>query len=143
MGAEFDLVIRGGTIVDGTGGAVFEGDVAIRGGRIAEVGRKVTGAGAEEVEAKGLTVTPGFVDIHTHYDGQATWDSVMSPSFATGITSAIFGTRRVGFAPARPHRHDWLVNLMEGVEQIAATALREGMTWGRKSFPEYLDALAS
>ena len=143
MGAEFDLVIRGGTIVDGTGGAPFEGDVAVKAGRIAEVGRKIAGAGAEEVAAKGLAVTPGFVDVHTHYDGQATWDSRLTPSSHHGVTTAVMGNCGVGFAPCKPGEHDGLIRLMEGVEDIPFPVLAEGLPWTWESFPQYLDALDS
>jgi N-acyl-D-amino-acid deacylase len=135
-----DLVVRGGTLADGTGAALREADVAIRGGRIVEVGQ-VTGAGREEVDARGLLVTPGFVDVHTHYDGQATWDPVLAPSSHHGVTTAVMGNCGVGFAPAAPDRHDWLIQLMEGVEDIPGAALAEGLTWGWETFPEYLDRL--
>jgi len=135
-----DMVIRGGTVVDGSGGAPFAGDVAIDGGMITAVGIVVTN-GREEIDATGLLVTPGFVDIHTHYDGQATWDPELGPSSWHGVTSIVMGNCGVGFAPARPDKHDWLIGLMEGVEDIPGTALAEGMTWGWESFPEYLDAL--
>ena len=141
MAAEFDLVIRGGQIIDGTGGPVFEGDIAIRGGRIAEVGRKIAGVGAEEVEAKGSAVTPGFVDVHTHYDGQATWDSRLTPSSHHGVTTAVMGNCGVGFAPCKPGEHDGLIRLMEGVEDIPFPVLAEGLPWTWESFPQYLDAL--
>lgn len=135
-----DLVIRGGTIVDGTGGAPFKGDVAIDGGLISKVG-SVTDAGREEIDATGRIVSPGFVDIHTHYDGQATWDAEMAPSSWHGVTTVIMGNCGVGFAPAAPDKHDWLIGLMEGVEDIPGTALAEGMKWDWESFPDYLDAL--
>ena len=135
-----DMVIRGGTIVDGTGGAPFNADIAIDGGLIAKVG-SVGDKGREEIDATGLIVTPGFVDIHTHYDGQATWDAEMAPSSWHGVTTVVMGNCGVGFAPARPDRHDWLIRLMEGVEDIPGTALAEGLTWDWESFPEYLDAL--
>lgn len=135
-----DLVIRGGTIVDGTGGAPFVGDVAVDGGLISVVGT-VAESGREEIDATGKIVTPGFVDVHTHYDGQATWDAEMAPSSWHGVTTVIMGNCGVGFAPARPDRHEWLISLMEGVEDIPGTALAEGMTWDWESFPEYLDAL--
>ncbi|MCB2089546.1 MAG: D-aminoacylase [Sphingomonadaceae bacterium] len=138
--AQFDMIIRGGTIVDGTGTAPFTGDVAIRDGVIAEVGQ-IDGDAAEEVDAAGLLVIPGFVDVHTHYDGQATWDQEMAPSSWHGVTTAIMGNCGVGFAPALPDRHEWLIGLMEGVEDIPGTALAEGMTWDWETFPEYLDSL--
>jgi N-acyl-D-amino-acid deacylase len=137
-----DLVVRGGLLADGTGAPLREADVAVSGGRIVEVG-KVTGRGAEEIDAKGLLVTPGFVDVHTHYDGQATWDPVLAPSSHHGVTTAVMGNCGVGFAPAAPDRHDWLIQLMEGVEDIPGAALSEGLTWGWESFPEYLDRLES
>jgi N-acyl-D-aspartate/D-glutamate deacylase len=136
-----DMVIRGGTIVDGTGARPFTGDIAIDGGRITAVGT-VTAKGREEIDATGLTVTPGFVDIHTHYDGQATWDSEMAPSSWHGVTTVVMGNCGVGFAPAKPDKHDWLIGLMEGVEDIPGTALAEGMKWNWETFPEYMDALA-
>ncbi len=136
----FDLIIRNGTIVDGTGAPRFTGDVAIRDGLIAQVG-EVRGDAAEEIDAAGLLVTPGFVDIHTHYDGQATWDQEMAPSSWHGVTTVVMGNCGVGFAPAAPDRHEWLIRLMEGVEDIPGTALAEGMKWDWESFPEYLDAL--
>jgi N-acyl-D-aspartate/D-glutamate deacylase len=135
-----DLVIRGGTIVDGTGDPSFKGDVAIDGGLITAVG-KVEDKGREEIDATGRIVTPGFVDVHTHYDGQATWDPEMAPSSWHGVTTVVMGNCGVGFAPAKPDRHDWLIGLMEGVEDIPGTALAEGMTWDWETFPEYLDAL--
>jgi len=136
----FDLIIRGGTIVDGTGADRFTGDVAVKDGLIAQIG-VVSGDAAQEIDAAGLIVTPGFVDIHTHYDGQATWDQEMAPSSWHGVTTVVMGNCGVGFAPARPDRHEWLINLMEGVEDIPGTALAEGMTWDWETFPEYLDAL--
>jgi N-acyl-D-aspartate/D-glutamate deacylase len=136
----FDCVIRGGTLADGTGGELHEGDVAIRDGLIAEVG-SCRGSGAEEIDARGLLVTPGFVDIHTHYDGQATWDSHISPSSWHGVTTAVMGNCGVGFAPCRPEDHDTLVRLMEGVEDIPGVVLAEGLPWNWESFPEFLDSL--
>ncbi|MBS0361484.1 MAG: amidohydrolase family protein [Proteobacteria bacterium] len=135
-----DLIIRGGTIVDGTGEAPFVGDIAIDGDRIVEVGQ-VEGPARREIDASGLTVTPGWVDIHTHYDGQATWDPLLAPSSWHGVTTAIMGNCGVGFAPVRPDAHDFLIELMEGVEDIPGSALAEGITWKWESFPEYLDAL--
>lgn len=138
--ATYDLIIRGGTIVDGTGEPRFTGDVAVKDGLIAAVGH-VNGDAAEEIDAIGKIVTPGWVDIHTHYDGQATWDAEMAPSSWHGVTTVVMGNCGVGFAPAAPDRHEWLIRLMEGVEDIPGTALAEGMKWDWETFPEYLDAL--
>ncbi len=138
--AQYDLIIRGGTIVDGTGAPAFVGDVAVKDGLIAAVGT-VSGTAAEEIDARGKVVAPGFVDIHTHYDGQATWDQEMAPSSWHGVTTVVMGNCGVGFAPAKPDRHEWLISLMEGVEDIPGTALAEGITWEWETFPEYLDAL--
>jgi len=135
-----DLVIRGGTVVDGTGAAPAPGDVAIDGGRITAVGR-VDDPGTEEIDASGKIVTPGFVDIHTHYDGQVTWDPLLTPSTWHGVTTVVMGNCGVGFAPAKPDEHEWLIGLMEGVEDIPGAALSEGMRWGWESFPEFLDCL--
>ncbi len=135
-----DLVIRGGTVVDGTGAKPFLADVAIDGGLISTIG-VIDRKGREEIDAHGMIVTPGFVDIHTHYDGQATWDAEMAPSSWHGVTTVVMGNCGVGFAPAKPDKHDWLIGLMEGVEDIPGTALAEGMTWDWETFPQYLDAL--
>jgi N-acyl-D-aspartate/D-glutamate deacylase len=137
-----DLVIRGGTVLDGTGAPPFEADVAISGGRIVAVGQ-VADRGAEEIDAKGLLVTPGFVDIHTHYDAQATWSSQLLSSSINGVTTALIGNCGVGFAPCRPDRRDMLVKLMEGVEDLPEVVLTEGLPWNWESFPQYLDALAA
>ncbi|WP_397422521.1 amidohydrolase family protein [Phenylobacterium sp.] len=136
----YDLIIRNGTIVDGTGETPFVGDVAIQGDRIVQVG-KVDGAARREIDAAGQIVTPGWVDIHTHYDGQATWDALLAPSSWHGVTTAIMGNCGVGFAPVRPDAHNFLIELMEGVEDIPGAALHEGIDWQWESFPEYLDAL--
>jgi N-acyl-D-amino-acid deacylase len=136
-----DLVIRGGTVVDGTGAPARTADVAVDDGTITAVGDLGGVASRQTIDADGQLVTPGFVDIHTHFDGQATWDDVLGPSAWHGVTTVVMGNCGVGFAPARPDRHDWLIGLMEGVEDIPGTALTEGMSWGWESFPEYLDAL--
>jgi len=136
-----DLVIRGGLIVDGTGGAPFAGDVAVTDGVITAVGPEVSGDATEVIDATGLVVTPGFVDIHTHYDGQVSWDEVLEPSASHGVTTVVTGNCGVGFAPVRPGDQEWLVELMEGVEDIPGTALYEGITWEWESFPEYLDTV--
>jgi N-acyl-D-aspartate/D-glutamate deacylase len=141
MERAFDLVIRGGTVVDGTGGATFDADVAVKDGRIAKVGR-VAGSGVEEIDARGRIVTPGFVDVHTHYDGQATWDSRLQPSSWHGVTTVVMGNCGVGFAPCRPADHDLLIRLMEGVEDIPFPVLTEGLPWTWESYPDYLDHLA-
>ena len=136
----FDVVIRGGTIADGTGRPVFKGDVAIRAGRIVEVG-DVAGTGAKEIDAAGLLVCPGFIDTHTHFDGQVTWDPHLSPSSWHGVTTVIMGNCGVGFAPVRPRHKEYLIDIMEGVEDIPGSALAEGMPWDWETFPEYLDSL--
>jgi N-acyl-D-amino-acid deacylase len=136
-----DLVIRGGTLIDGTGAPARTADVAVEGGRIVEVGR-VSGAARRTFDADGLAVTPGFVDIHTHYDGQATWDPQLAPSCWHGVTTLVMGNCGVGFAPVKPDQHAFLIELMEGVEDIPGTALHEGIQWEWETFPQYLDALA-
>jgi N-acyl-D-aspartate/D-glutamate deacylase len=136
-----DLIIRSGTIVDGTGRERFEGDVAIDDGAITAVG-EVSGRGRREVDARGLLVSPGWVDVHTHYDGQVTWDPVLAPSSWHGVTTVVMGNCGVGFAPVRRGEEAFLIELMEGVEDIPGTALHEGIDWRWESFPEYLDALA-
>jgi N-acyl-D-aspartate/D-glutamate deacylase len=138
--AAFDLVIRGGTVVDGTGSTPREADVGIIGNKIAAVGA-IPGAGAAEINAKGKLVTPGFVDIHTHYDAQAVWDSHMAPSSWHGVTTAVMGNCGVGFAPCKPADRERLIELMEGVEDIPGAVMHEGLKWEWESFGEYLDAL--
>ncbi len=138
--AQHDLIIRGGTVVDGTGVDARTADVAISGGVISEVGR-IDGSCSQELDADGLLVTPGFVDIHVHYDGQATWDERLVPSAWHGVTTVVAGNCGVGFAPVRPDDHDRLIQLMEGVEDIPGAALHEGLPWTWRSFPEFLDAL--
>jgi N-acyl-D-aspartate/D-glutamate deacylase len=135
-----DLVIRGGTVFDGSGGAPVVADIAIQDGRILAVGEGGW-TGREEIDARGLMVTPGWVDIHTHYDGQMTWDQRMTPSSTLGATTVLAGNCGVGFAPARPTDHDTLIRLMEGVEDIPGAALHEGLSWNWESFGEYLDAV--
>jgi len=134
-----DVVIRGGTVVDGSGAAAKVADVAINEGVITEVGR--VGAGRQEHDADGALVTPGWVDVHTHYDGQVTWDPYLTPSSWHGVTSVVMGNCGVGFAPAKPDKHDWLIGLMEGVEDIPGAALAEGINWGWETFPEYMNAI--
>jgi len=135
-----ELVIRNGTVVDGTGAPRFVADIAIDGGHVAEVGSGLA-PGEREIDASGLLVTPGWVDIHTHYDGQATWDSTLAPSSWHGVTTVVMGNCGVGFAPVEPERRDWLIGLMEGVEDIPGSALAEGIDWQWETFPEFLDAL--
>jgi N-acyl-D-aspartate/D-glutamate deacylase len=137
----YDLKITGGTIVDGTGKDRFTGDVAIKDGTIVAVGAQLDGDAAETIDAGGMLVTPGFVDVHTHYDGQVTWDEVLDPSTGHGVTTIVTGNCGVGFAPVRPGTQEWLIQLMEGVEDIPGTALSEGMRWNWETFPQYLDAL--
>ena len=140
--ATHDLIIRGGTIIDGSGAPAFEGDVAVSGGVITGIG-KVGGKGLEEIDARGQVVTPGFVDLHTHYDGQAAWAEAISPSSLHGITTAVMGNCGVGFAPCKPEDHGRLIRLMEGVEDIPYPVLEEGLPWKWESFPDYLDFLST
>ncbi|MGA9947738.1 MAG: amidohydrolase family protein [Xanthobacteraceae bacterium] len=135
-----DTVIRGGTIVDGSGNAAFSGDVAISGGRIAAIGGK-QGPGRREIDATGLLVTPGWVDVHTHYDGQARWDPLLAPSCWHGVTTVLFGNCGVGFAPVKKEHHGALMDLMEGVEEIPNPVLAAGLTWEWETFPQFMDAL--
>ena len=139
--AQHDLVVRSGSVIDGTGQPAFTADVAINDGKIAEIGH-ISGKGRREVDADGALVTPGFVDIHTHYDGQATWSNRMSPSSHHGVTTVVMGNCGVGFAPVRPTDHDLLIELMEGVEDIPGVALAEGLSWEWESFPDYLEYLS-
>src|ERR1700681_1398087 len=141
MSSHSDLVIRGGNIADGLGGEMFEADIAISGGRITEVG-KVSGKGKEEIDARGKLVTPGFVDVHTHYDGQVTWSQDITPSSQNGVTTAIMGNCGVGFAPCRPSDHVRLIQLMEGVEDIPEPVLSAGIPWAWESFPDYMEWLS-
>jgi len=135
-----DIVIRNGTVVDGTGAEPFEADVAISDGLISEIGA-ITATGAEEIDARDRLVIPGFVDVHTHYDAQATWANQITPSSCNGVTTVLLGNCGVGFAPVRPHQRDMLISLMEGVEDIPEVVMREGLPWTWESFPDYLDML--
>ena len=141
MAASYDLIVRNGTVIDGTGAEPRKADVAIQDGKVAAVGR-IGGSGREEIDAKGLAVTPGFVDIHTHYDGQVTWDDRFSLSSGHGVTTVLMGNCGVGFAPCRPQDRDTLMNVMEGVEDIPELVMREGVPWNWQSFPDYLAALS-
>ena len=135
-----DIVIRGGRIVDGTGRAAFTGDVAIADGRIAAVGGK-QGPAKRDIDADGLLVTPGWVDVHTHYDGQAMWDPLLAPSCWHGVTTVMFGNCGVGCAPVKKHHRNALMDLMEGVEEIPNPVLAAGLTWEWETFPQFMDAL--
>jgi len=136
-----DLIIRGGTLVDGTGGQAFTADVAVKNGRVLEVGQ-ISASAKRTIDADGLLVTPGWVDIHTHYDGQVSWDPYLSPSSWHGVTTAVMGNCGVGFAPAHAHQREWMMELMEGVEDIPGAVLSEGLKWEWESFPEYMDAVS-
>src|SRR6202007_2976504 len=143
----FDLKITGGTVVDGTGADRFDADVAVKDGKIVEIRRRgpgsppLEGEAAETIDATGKIVAPGFVDIHTHYDGQVSWDDMLEPSRSHGVTTVVMGNCGVGFAPVRPGREDWLIGLMEGVEDIPGSALTEGISWGWGSYPQYIEAI--
>lgn len=139
--SDYDLVVRGGTVVDGTGGEFRDADVAVADGAIAAVGAGLA-RGREEIDARGMLVTPGFVDVHTHYDGHVTWESRLRPSSCHGVTTAVMGNCGVGFAPCKPGDRDTLIRLMDGVEDIPFPVLAEGLPWTWESFPEYLDQLA-
>jgi N-acyl-D-amino-acid deacylase len=138
----FDLVIRDGTVVNGLGGEPFEADVAIAGGRIVGIGA-VAGKGREEIDARDRIVTPGFIDVHTHYDGQVTWEQRLAPSSDHGVTTVVMGNCGVGFAPCRPGDHELIVKLMEGVEDIPDAVMTQGVPWNWETFPDYLDALST
>jgi len=140
MARQYDLIIRNGLIADGSGGALFTADVAVRNGRIAAIGA-AAGAATEEIDATGKLVTPGFVDIHTHYDGQAIWSDRLNPSSSHGVTTVVVGNCGVGFAPCRAADHGLLIKVMEGVEDIPGVVMAEGLPWNWETFPEYLDAL--
>ena len=137
-----DCLLKNGTVVDGTGQKPFIADVGIQGGRITHIGQ-ITEPAKETIDATGLWITPGFVDLHTHYDGQVTWDECFTPSIYHGVTTVVLGNCGVGFAPKRPGAEDDLVKLMEGVEDIPGAALHEGIVWNWESFPQYMDALAA
>jgi N-acyl-D-aspartate/D-glutamate deacylase len=136
------LVVRNGTIVDGSGGAPYEADLAVSDGKISAIGKSLP-KGTEEIDARGRLVTPGFVDVHTHYDAQATWSDRLSPSSWNGATTVVFGNCGVGFAPCHEDQHEMLINLMEGVEDIPEVVLSEGLPWNWHSFPDFLDAIAA
>ena len=138
--ADYDLIIRGGTVHDGLGGAPRIADVAVKDGRIAAIGT-VSGSASELIDARGLLVTPGFVDVHTHFDGQCTWENRLAPSSSHGVTSVVMGNCGVGFAPCKPEQRDMLVKVMEGVEDVPEVVMTEGLPWNWETFPEYLDAI--
>lgn len=141
MSSDFDVLIRSGQIIDGTGATPYVADLAIKDGRIAKIAPHIGGTAKQEIDAAGKAVTPGFVDVHTHYDGQATWDSHLNPSSNLGTTTVVVGNCGVGFAPCRREDREVLVQLMEGVEEIPGSALAAGIKWNWESFPEFLDAL--
>ena len=136
-----DLIIKGGTLIDGTGAASITSDVAIKDGCIVDIG-KITSKANRAINADGLFVTPGWVDIHTHYDGQVSWDPYLSPSSWHGVTTAVMGNCGVGFAPAHVHQREWMMELMEGVEDIPGAVLAEGVKWEWETFPQYMDAMS-
>ena len=141
MAYEYDLIVRNGSVVDGTGAEPFAADLAVKGGVIAAVGPNLPGSAAREIDAKGKLVTPGFVDIHTHYDAQAVWDSHLAPSSQHGVTTIVMGNCGVGFAPCKPQDREKMIELMEGVEDIPGAVMHEGLEWKWETFPEYLDAI--
>ena len=138
-----DFVIANANLVDGSGAPARIADIAVSDGRIAEVAERgqLSVSGKRTIDAQGLLVTPGFVDIHTHYDAQVSWDPMLTPSSWHGVTTAVMGNCGVGFAPAHPDRHQWLIELMEGVEDIPGAAMTDGIDWQWESFPEYLDSV--
>lgn len=138
-----DIVIRNGKIVDGSGSKPFIGDVAVKDGKILAVGPQLSVKAAKEIDASGKLVTPGFVDIHTHYDGQAVWDNRLAPSSLHGVTTAVQGNCGVGFAPLRPGMQDKLIELMEGVEDIPGPVIAEGLDFSWETFAEYMDKIAA
>ena len=137
----YDLIIKNGEVFDGTGGPSQKLDVAVKNGVITKVAEHIDGTAERTVDATGKIVTPGFVDVHTHYDGQATWDNHMAPSSNLGTTTVVMGNCGVGFAPCKKEDHEVLVQLMEGVEEIPGTAMNEGLSWNWESFPDYMNAL--
>ena len=139
----FDMLVKNGTLVDGTGAPARRADVALRAGRVVAVDAAIDADAREVVDATGRIVTPGFVDPHSHFDGQVTWDPELGPTAWHGVTTTVMGNCGVGFAPVRPGTESYLIQLMEGVEDIPGTALYEGITWGWESFPEYLDVVGS
>lgn len=141
--ADYDLIVRNGNVIDGSGAPMRVADVAVLDGKIAAVEANIAGTTVKEVDATGKIVTPGFVDVHTHYDGQATWDSHLNPSSSLGTTTVVMGNCGVGFAPCRPDDRDVLIKLMEGVEEIPETVMNEGLPWAWESFSEFLDFVES
>jgi N-acyl-D-aspartate/D-glutamate deacylase len=139
----YDLIIRNGQVVDGTGAPAIDADIAVSDGKIAAIGGELKATAAQEIDAAGMIVTPGFVDVHTHYDGQATWDTHLNPSSSLGTTTVVMGNCGVGFAPCRPEDREVLVKLMEGVEEIPESAMHEGLPWTWETFPEFLDCIDS
>ena len=136
----YDLIIKNGTVYDGTGEKPYKSDIGVKDGKIEAIG-EINEPSKKIIDAKDRIVTPGFVDIHTHYDGQVTWDPYLRPSTYHGVTTVVMGNCGVGFSPCKPEERDWLISLMEGVEDIPGTALHEGINWQWESFPEYLDTL--
>ena len=137
----FDLIIKNGEVFDGTGAASKKVDIAVKDGVIAKISESILDSADKTIDASGKVVTPGFVDVHTHYDGQATWDDHLNPSSNLGTTTVVAGNCGVGFAPCKPEDHEILIELMEGVEEIPGSVMNEGLAWNWETFPEFLDAL--
>lgn len=139
----YDLIIRDGQVIDGTGSAAIHADIAVSDGKVTALGSALKATAAREIDAAGMIVTPGFVDVHTHYDGQTTWDTHLNPSSSLGTTTIVMGNCGVGFAPCRAEDREVLVKLMEGVEEIPEAAMHEGLPWTWETFPEFLDYIDS